>query len=223
MSSSLSVSITSSSDVSSSLNSCQTDSKSSNILLQDPVSIVFNLLERKGREDYIGEDISQIDHMIQSGMLARSMYNSLTFPHYNEFITANLLHDIGNLLDIPSMKFENENIGALNHEIEGSNYLRKLGFSELVCELVQNHVNAKRYLISRSKEYKLSAASEQTLTLQGGLMSTEEIKEFETSPHKQMFLNMREIDELAKRTDIISDSLESFRSICETCINKQYK
>ena len=53
------------------------------------------------------------------------------------------------------MEFENSNLGkigdygVMNHEIEGANYLRNLGFSENVCSLVKNHINTKRYLIKR--------------------------------------------------------------------------
>jgi hypothetical protein len=37
-----------------------------------------------------------------------------------------------------------ENVGRVGHEAIGASYLRSLGFSEVVCRLVNSHVAAKR-------------------------------------------------------------------------------
>ena len=156
--------------------------------MSDPISQVFELLQKKGRGDYIGERITQIEHMIQAAMLAQERIQKrgelfLDTNQANSFIVACLLHDVGNLLDILQMKANNINIGGKDHEIAGANYLRCLGFNELVCDLVANHVNAKRYLVATSNDYQLSEASAETLKYQGGPMIREETEKFQSSAH----------------------------------------
>lgn len=59
--------------------------------------------------------------------------------------------------------------GVKRHEQLGADFLRSLGFSEKIAQLVENHVQAKRYLTFRYPDYytKLSEASKQTLIYQG--------------------------------------------------------
>lgn len=49
-----------------------------------------------------------------------------------------------------------------------------------MTEIVKNHVNAKRYLVTKNPEYydKLSEASKGTLVHQGGKMNEEEFNKF---------------------------------------------
>lgn len=44
-----------------------------------------------------------------------------------------------------NLKNSAENVGRVGHERIGSEYLRSLGFSPSVCQLVESHVAAKRY------------------------------------------------------------------------------
>jgi putative nucleotidyltransferase with HDIG domain len=67
-------------------------------------------------------------------------------------VIAALLHDIGQVIPLESVKEvrmnlrgSSENVGRVGHEAIGAAYLRSLGFSEAVCELVNSHVAAKRY------------------------------------------------------------------------------
>ncbi len=57
------------------------------------------------------------------------------------------------------------NLGVLKHEEIGAEVLKNIGFDDKVCELVKNHVNAKRYLVSKDPKYyeNLSEASKGTL------------------------------------------------------------
>lgn len=59
-------------------------------------------------------------------------------------------------------------IGRASHEVLGERYLRQLGFSEKVCQLVGAHVLAKRFLVSTEGEYYggLSETSKRTLRFQ---------------------------------------------------------
>lgn len=59
-------------------------------------------------------------------------------------------------------------VGKASHEILGEQYLRELGFSDKVCQLVGAHVMAKRYLTAIDEHYynDLSQSSKMTLKFQ---------------------------------------------------------
>src|ERR1700754_2839498 len=92
--------------------------------------------------------------------------------------------------------------GKKSHERIGADYLRSVGFPERVAKLVENHVQAKRYLTFKFPDYynQLSEASRKTLEYQGGVMSAEEAHAFETDPLFETSIRMRKWDELAKET-----------------------
>jgi len=123
------------------------------------------------KADYIGEDVSQLTHALQCASLASKQSDP-------ELVIASLLHDIGHLVpsDEPSM----EHLGTRNHESVGADILLGLGFSHRVAQLVEGHVNAKRYLASTRPGYlsRLSTASRRTLDFQGGPMDSTEQEEF---------------------------------------------
>ena len=154
---------------------------------------LFDLYIKYGSYDYIGEDVSQTEHMIQAAMIAEEEKQSI------EVILACFLHDIGHLIGLHH-NFEKTNYGVLNHEIIASNYLRKLGFKYPIPELVENHVKAKRYLTFKNNNYynNLSYASKQTLKEQGGPMTKIEADIFENDTLFQLSLKMRTYDEKAK-------------------------
>ena len=171
---------------------------------------VFDLLLREGMADYIGEPITQIEHMLEAAEIAFTR----SYPSF--VVVACLFHDIGHLLENhPRMGL----LGVKDHEKIGAEYLRNLEFPEETCDLVENHVSAKRYLISIDPEYQLSEASTQTLEYQGGRMSEEEIQEFRNRPNFQWYLKMRQIDEEAKGDQFAKMKLEDFREICENFIS----
>lgn len=175
------------------------------------MNTIIELFQYRGDSNYIGEQLSQKEHMIGAAMIAEK----LGFD--NNIIVAALLHDIGHLL------FENEPMGDLgvkDHEIIGSKFIRNLGFNNTVCDLVLNHVNAKRYLCSVDKNYfnNLSEASKQTLNYQGGIMNEKEISSFKSSPNFEMYLNLRRVDELAKDKNMNIVDIEYFRDHCEKCL-----
>ena len=105
--------------------------------------------------------------------------------------------------------------GVKRHELLGAEFLRKLGFSEKIAQLVENHVQAKRYLTFAHPEYfeKLSEASRETLRHQGGPMSQSEAENFEKDPLFDISLKMRTWDEEAKLENIPLPDLASFREM----------
>jgi predicted HD phosphohydrolase len=90
--------------------------------------------------------------------------------------------------------------GTWDHEEVGARTLKSLGFSEKITRLVENHVYAKRYLVSTDPMYfaDLSPASKITLIKQGGLLSVQEKQDFEQDPLFELHIALRRLDEKAK-------------------------
>lgn len=161
------------------------------------VGEVFDLYTKFGDADYIGEPVSQIEHMSQSAQLA------INEGYDDEVILAAFFHDIGHICvmnDAGSMG----GYGKKSHERIGADYLRGCGFPERVAKLVENHVQAKRYLTFKYPDYyhQLSEASRKTLEYQGGVMSAVEAGTFEADPLFETSIRMRHWDELAKETNV---------------------
>jgi phosphonate degradation associated HDIG domain protein len=174
---------------------------------EDRVDEVFGLYEKFGQADYIGEPVSQIEHMCQSAQLAEKE------GYDKEVILASFFHDIGHLFALEAGLDHMGGYGAIRHEKLGADYLRKMGFSDKVTKLVENHVQAKRYLTFRYPEYyqKLSLASKKTLEYQGGKMTLEEATDFENDELFELSLKMRTWDELAKEMHVQLPNLQKYK------------
>jgi putative nucleotidyltransferase with HDIG domain len=154
------------------------------------VDEIMDLYIKYGDEDYIGEPVSQIEHMCQCAQLAEIKGND------NEVILAAFFHDIGHLLE-HIMPVENmDGYGIIDHEKIGAAYLSEKGFSEKITKLVASHVQAKRYLTYKYPEYydRLSEASKKTLTFQGGVMSKYEAQNFESDELFSLYILLRNWD-----------------------------
>jgi len=173
------------------------------------VEEVFALYEAYGSEDYIGEPVSQVEHMVQSGELARAE------GHDEEVILAAFFHDIGHLCSFILPLQEMQGLGVMDHETVGERFLLDRGFSPRIGRLVRSHVEAKRYLTFRHPDYleKLSEASRATLDMQGGPMTAEEAAAFETDPDFPLFIRLREWDDLAKQADLPPPDIAPFRDL----------
>jgi phosphonate degradation associated HDIG domain protein len=168
------------------------------------VEEVFGLYKKYGDADYIGEPVSQIEHMSQSAQLA------IDGGFDDEVILAAFFHDIGHICVMYQTDESMGGFGKKSHEKIGADYLRQCGFPERVAKLVENHVQAKRYLTYKYPEYyeKLSEASRKTLEYQGGVMSDVEGRAFEADPLFETSILMRKWDELAKDTGVPIIDLE---------------
>jgi len=178
---------------------------------------VIGLYEKYGDEDYIGEPVSQIEHMCQCAQLAEKE------EFDNEVILAALFHDIGHLCEHVIEVKHMENVGIVDHEKIGADYLRQKGFSEKIARLVESHVAAKRYLTYKYPDYyeKLSDASKKTLEFQGGKMSGEEAADFESDPWFRLYITLRNWDEQAKLEHIPLPGLQKYKQmIFEHLIHK---
>ena len=165
--------------------------------IQQTVDEVLSLYKNFGNEDYIGEPVSQIEHMCQCAQLAEASGAD------EEVILAAFFHDIGHLCEFafPEKKLQYmDGVGIVDHEKLGSTYLLSKGFSEKIARLVQSHVHAKRYLTFKYPEYfhQLSEASIKTLAFQGGVMVQAEATAFESDPLYKLYVQLRRWDEQAK-------------------------
>lgn len=158
---------------------------------------VFGLYDQFGAADYIGEPVSQLEHMSQAAQLAMEARCD------REVILAAFFHDIGHICVMKNPGNDLSGFGVVAHEKIGADFLRSRGFPERMARLVESHVATKRYLCYREPAYydKLSEASKKTLELQGGPMTGEEAIEFEKDPLAHEMIQMRRWDDLAKETN----------------------
>jgi phosphonate degradation associated HDIG domain protein len=168
------------------------------------IANILQLFNEKGHSEYGGEAVTQLEHALQSGTLAREENAS------DHLITAALLHDIGHLLhDLP----EDAPLHGIDdvHENKAAVYLRKY-FPEAVTEPVRLHVEAKRYLATKESSYfdLLSEPSKQSLVLQGGLMSSAEVSAFEQNPFFSDAVMLRKWDDQAKVKELTTVPVEDF-------------
>jgi gamma-butyrobetaine dioxygenase len=155
------------------------------------------LFRNHGQSEYIGEEVSQLEHALQAASWA------LTAQEPPRLIMAALCHDVGHLLMLAGYDLEPmEHLGAHKHAVAGADWLEKeLGVGKDVTDPVRLHVAAKRYQCYKIPRYvteHLSTASQRTLELQGGPMSWEEAKQFERHPRFHEALRVRAYDNAAK-------------------------
>ena len=179
--------------------------------MKENIETICTLLKKAAEQDYIGEQVSQLEHALQAAYFA-----SQDSPNKPELIIASLLHDIGHLVIDERTEYMDD-LGVRYHEDTGALFLKKLGFKEEVCDLVESHVAAKRYLVSKHDSYRerLSDASRQTLEHQGGFMSKEEVLEFERRSNFKDALKVRHFDDAAKKLDFAVPDLEAYIPLLE--------
>jgi len=180
-------------------------------MIEKTISEIRQLFENQGDSEYYGENISQYEHAAQAALLAQKQ----GFDY--EVQIAAFLHDIGHLLPVSSQEETMEVYGRKDHESVAADWLRARGFSNKIPILIENHVNAKRYLCFANETYyaNLSEASKKTLAFQGGKMNTDEAKTFEQNPHFETIIKMRRWDEAAKIEGMKLPNLEYFMNICQ--------
>jgi predicted HD phosphohydrolase len=181
---------------------------------------IMYLISTYGHQDYLGEQVSQLEHMCQCAELARCAHAT------DEMILAAFLHDIGHLCShlFASDEFQVGDYGLIDHDILGAKYLFQKGFSTEVVTLVGSHVQAKRYLAYVLPTYmeQLSWASIETLKQQGGPMTAEEAKRFEQDPQFQQYIQLRQWDESSKIPHQALPDLTFYEKLIYQHLVKQY-
>jgi phosphonate degradation associated HDIG domain protein len=173
------------------------------------VDEVFTLFDRRGSGAYFGEAVSMTEHALQAAHFARAE----GAPPWLQL--AALLHDVGHLVvDVPDDIADW--VSDAHHEETGANWLAPR-FGEQLAAPVRLHVPAKRYLCATDAGYfaKLSPASVQTLKLQGGPMSADEVAVFESRPLYQEAVRVRRWDDQGKVAGLATLPLEHYRTLIQ--------
>lgn len=178
-------------------------------MIQNTISEIRQLFESQGDGEYYGENVSQYEHAAQAAILAKRQ------GYDEEVQIAAFLHDIGHLFPAETEDELMEVYGRKDHESVAADWLRERGFGEKIAVLVENHVNAKRYLTYIDEDYyeALSEASKQTLLFQGGRMTKNEAENFEQNPYFELIIKMRRWDEAAKVEAMQLPTLDHFMNL----------
>ncbi|MFG3257255.1 TauD/TfdA family dioxygenase [Streptomyces sp. NPDC048172] len=165
------------------------------------------LFEGEGAQEYLGEEVTMAQHMLQSGARAQAAGAP------GHLVAAALLHDIGHFhgpLHGRDLMEGHDN----RHSHTGADRLTPW-FGPEVTEPVRLHVAAKRYLCAAEAEYRaaLSEASVHTLEVQGGPMSEDEAARFEAGPHAQDAVAVRRWDDQAKDPAAHAPDFAHFRPL----------
>ena len=153
---------------------------------------IATLFARRGHEQYAGEPVTQLEHALQTALLAEEAGAD------DELVTACLLHDLGHLLqdlgDTPTLRGVDD-----VHQYRALPFLRGL-FGDAVLDPIKLHVDAKRYLCLMEPSYwaHLSPASKQSLEKQGGVFSEREAEAFISQAFATESVRLRRYDDLAK-------------------------
>jgi phosphonate degradation associated HDIG domain protein len=186
--------------------------KTDNLTRNNIVDFILDLFERRGAEEYMGEQVSMSQHMEQSAACASADGAS------DELVIAALLHDIGHFVsDFPIDALEN---GVDNlHEEAGADFLSAF-FPPSVTEPIRNHVAAKKYLCAVDPDYinSLSLASVNTLKVQGGPMTKEEVSAFEANPFHAFAVKARLYDDNGKVAGLEIKPVASYRNQLQSLI-----
>lgn len=162
-------------------------------LSMDVLQQIAELFDRHGESTFSGlrvEPVSALAHALQCAQLAEWTQAP------DELVVAALLHDIGHFIAPASGKDAIDDV----HELRALSLLAH-DFGPAVIEPVRLYVQAKRYLVARDAGYAatLSGASAHTLALQGGPMSPDEVRLFESLPYASQAVALRRWDDLAKQ------------------------
>jgi phosphonate degradation associated HDIG domain protein len=163
-----------------------------------PTDAIAELFTSEGARDYLGEPVTVAAHLLQAGALAEAAGAPTAL------VAAALLHDVGHLRgadpSVAELSGRDLMAGTDNrHGARGAAWLAQW-FPPAVTEPVRLHVAAKRYLCAVEPTYfaLLSEASVYTLSVQGGPMSAEEVREFEALPYAADAVTVRRWDDQAK-------------------------
>jgi phosphonate degradation associated HDIG domain protein len=156
------------------------------------VPFLADIVERRGGDAYLGESVTQAEHMLQTA------YHAEQDNAPDALIAAALLHDIGHFISEFGAHSFDQGVDNV-HDAAGAQALAPF-FPPVVVDCVRLHVAAKRYLCATDPGYfgLLSPASVHTLSLQGGKMSPGEVAAFEREPHHAEAVRVRRWDERAK-------------------------
>lgn len=167
------------------------------------------LFDAEGSQDYLGEAVTMAQHMLQTGQAARTAGAS------RELVVAAVVHDVGHFSG--AVSGTELMAGTDNHHDESAAAWLSQWFGPEITEPVRMHVDAKRYLCATEPEYyeQLSEASKYTMSVQGGVMDADEVREFAKSPYLESAVALRRFDDLGKDPEVGDLGLADFRADIE--------
>jgi phosphonate degradation associated HDIG domain protein len=173
---------------------------------------VLSLFAERG-DSYYDEVVTQTQHAAQSAALADAENAGAAMT------VAALLHDIGHLVvdehnDHDDFLHDNE-----KHELIAANILSNW-FPPAVTSPIALHVAAKRYLVATDPSYLdgLSEASVQSLLVQGGPMSPDEVAKFGRLRRADDACRLRRWDDGAKIPNRLVPPLAHYRELLESLV-----
>ncbi|MCA8066312.1 HD domain-containing protein [Burkholderia sp. AU31624] len=171
------------------------------------VEEIHGLYREHGHVAYSGEPVTQLEHALQSGLLAEEAGAD------EALVAAAFLHDLGHLLNRQGETPSARGIDDL-HQYYVLPFLRPL-FSDAVLEPIRLHVDAKRCLCRTDAGYfeSLSPDSVRSLALQGGIFSEEETAAFLQRPFAEDALRLRRWDDMAKEEGKVTPDLDHYMEI----------
>lgn len=170
----------------------------------DVDSLFVKLVETRAIEgDHVDTDqVNELTHALQCAATLAEWR-----PDDHELQVAGLVHDLGHLA-VPD--------NPEDHGRAGADLVRPL-LGPRIADLVELHVVAKRYLVTRDPAYRaqLSPGSTHTLALQGGALDDDERARFEAHLHSADALVLRRADEAAKDPTRQVPDLDHWRPLVE--------
>lgn len=165
---------------------------------------VVGLFQTRGGSQYGGEAVTQLEHALQAATFAEQEGASPAL------IAAALIHDVGHLLHDLPQDAPDQGVDDRHESLAAAWLARRFG--PAVVAPVAMHVAAKRYLCAVDPSYfgQLSQPSVQSLALQGGPMTPDEVGHFQSRPHYQEAVRLRRWDDAAKVVGLPTPSLEHF-------------
>ncbi|TNF86476.1 MAG: HD domain-containing protein [Gammaproteobacteria bacterium] len=162
----------------------------------------------------MGEAVSMAQHMEQSAACA------VADGAPDSLVVAALLHDVGHFVGehpIEALEQGRDNY----HEEAGARFLESR-FPPEVTEPIRLHVAAKRYLCATDEAYfdQLSDASVNSLNVQGGPMTTQEVRQFEANPHYRDAVRLRRYDDDGKVAGLTIRPVNDYRPMLESLLLK---
>jgi phosphonate degradation associated HDIG domain protein len=168
---------------------------------------VKEIFESAKAEEYLGENITLVEHMIQCAELAQA---DKAQPW---LIVAALLHDIGHLL-VPNPAHAQDSGIDLHHDEVGAEWISQR-FPNNIVQVVRLHVDAKKYLVATDSDYleHLSEASKITLEIQGGVFSESEATEFIQQQYAHEAVQLRKWDDAGKIRGAVATRIEDYADL----------
>jgi len=172
---------------------------------------LLRAMAHSGARRYGAERVSELAHALQCVELAEAAGAD------EQLTLACLLHDVGRFAVDQALiydRIEGGRAGSRGHHEVGAELLAPF-VPERVAWLVRMHADAKRYLCTVEPGYHatLSPASQHTLTLQGGLMTPEEVARHAAHPWLADALRLRRWDDQAKVVGRVTRPLEAWEPL----------